>query len=97
MRYTNLGDEVTVGATIVQATVALDVAAKFAQETKNFDGMIQVAETWMKLADFMAALEDAEEKKGPKKKEHNVPLGFQPSDKDDDNEIEDDNARRDED
>lgn len=88
MRYTPIGDEVTIEAAIVQATIATDVAGKFAQQEKNPDAMLQVADFWMKLADFMAAYEQAKEKK-PEAKQTDVPMGFQSSP----TEIEENNAR----
>lgn len=91
MRYTNIGEEVTVPGTLVQATIALDVAGKLAQENKNQSGMLDVAHGWMKLAGLMADLEEAEEKKH-KPEEPKVPLGFQPSNDDEDNEIEEEDA-----
>ena len=97
MRYTNIGDEVTVPATLVQATIALDSAGKMAYDQKNIESMLQVAKSWMDFAGLMIAVEENEDKRSePKKK---VKLGFQPTSPEDeeDIELEDEDARSDED
>jgi hypothetical protein len=52
--YSPIGDEVSVGSTLVQAAIALDLAGKFAEETKDAALMVRVAETWIEMAGCLA-------------------------------------------
>lgn len=76
-KYDVIGDELSIESAAVQAALALDSSAKIAEQQRDAAGLLGAAEAWMKLADFLAALRDAEDKKGPEKKEHDVPMGFQ--------------------
>lgn len=88
MKYTNIGAEVTVPATLVQATIALDTAAAYAQQTRDQDMMYRVAEGWMKLAGLLADLEESQ----PTSPEEKLKMGFQPNTE---NEEEEKDARSD--
>ena len=80
MSYQTMGDEVSVDACIVQATVALDASGILALESRETENMLKVAETWVKLADFMAALERSmAEESGNEEKKEKRPFGFTPS------------------
>lgn len=79
MDYEPIGDELTIEIAAVQAAIALDVSAKFAEQQSDSEGMLKVAEGWMKLSDFLAALRDAEAKLPEKKVTSQVPIGFQPT------------------
>lgn len=104
-KYPPIGEALTIESAAVQAAYALDSSASIAESQRDQAGMLAVGEAWMKLADFLAALQDAEDKK-PEKKQTKVPLGFQPptvekSDNDDDDEEtleeKDDDVRSDDD
>lgn len=68
-----MGDEVSVDACIIQATVALDASGVLALESRETENMLKVAENWVKLADFMAALEQSRD---TPEKEEKRPFGF---------------------
>lgn len=99
IKYEIIGEQLTIETAAVQAAYALDVSATIAESQRDQAGLLAVADAWMKLADFLAALRDAEDKR-PEKKQQNVKMGFQPSsepaEQDDENEItvedEEDNA-----
>lgn len=76
MEYTPAGDEVSLEACILQATVALDATGILAQDSRDSERMLQVAESWIKLADFMGALEQSRRDSRPEPK---LKTGFQPS------------------
>lgn len=59
MEYTINGDEISVESCIVQATVALDATGTMAQQSLNSERMLEVADAWVKLADFMNVVEQA--------------------------------------
>ena len=76
MDYIPMGDEVTVDACIIQATVALGASGILALETSQTENLLKVAENWVKLADFMAALEQSRDEHGKEEKKEKPPFGF---------------------
>lgn len=72
LRYTVIGDAISPEATIVQAAIALDVAAQWAVESKNIEQMNNVALGWTELSKVLMAIE--EEPEGPSTERN--PLGF---------------------
>lgn len=76
VRYEPIGEELTIETAAVQAAISLDVAATIAERQSDAATVVQVAEQWMKLADFMAALRDNDDKR-PDEKKNNLPMGFQ--------------------
>lgn len=89
-KYECIGEELSIQTAAVQAAYALDSSATMAEQQRDHAGMLGVAEAWMKLADFLAALRDADDKHAAEKKGENVKMGFQPmlADQDDDELIE---------
>jgi hypothetical protein len=80
MEYQDAGEELGVGEAIAQASIALDSAGTMAQRRDAPDIMLQVAENWLKLADFMAALEQHERAEAKEKDDkEDVPFGFKPT------------------
>lgn len=71
-RYTPIGDAISPEATIVQAAIALDVAAQWAVERKDIEQMNTVALGWTELSKVLMAIE--EEPEGPPADRN--PLGF---------------------
>lgn len=76
-KYEPIGDELTIEVAAVQSALALDACATIAEQQRDHAGLLRAGEAWMKLADFLAALRDAEDKR-PEKKQEKVPMGFQP-------------------
>lgn len=99
--YDEIGDEVSVEGLICQAAQAIDIAGKLAAEQRDSQRMMQTAECWTKLADFIVALSEHQDKKKLDKKS-DFPVGFQASevnDQEDEHEIiaeEDEDVRSDE-
>lgn len=60
-KYTPFGDKVDLGVAIVQAATALDVAARFATETKDSLAMISVAHGWVELSERLVYDEGEED------------------------------------
>lgn len=51
--YEPIGDYISTGTSLVQASMALDLAAEWAQEVKNPDAMIQVAALWIEIGNSL--------------------------------------------
>lgn len=82
MRYSPIGDEVSVEGAILQAAQALDYAGKFAFDSRDTGTLLKVSESWKEVADFIVAFSEHEAKLEEKEKKVDVPLGFQPTPKD---------------
>jgi hypothetical protein len=80
--YEGIGGEVGVEEILVQAAQAIDIAGMLAARTGDAKRLLLVSEGWTKLADFLVALGDHDDKKNLDKKS-DFPTGFQSS-KDDD-------------
>lgn len=80
--YEGIGGEVGVEEILVQAAQAIDIAGMLAARTGDTKRLLLVSEGWTKLADFLVALGDHDDKKNLDKKS-DFPTGFQSS-KDDD-------------
>lgn len=86
MRYRNIGEELSFESALIQATQALDLAGRVAAENRDGSELHRLAETWVKMADFMISLAEAQDKKELDKEldaKSDFPTGFQ-SKKDDD-------------
>jgi hypothetical protein len=79
--YEGIGGEVGVEEILVQAAQAIDIAGMLAARSGDAERLLLVSEGWTKLADFLVALGDHDDKKKDKKSD--FPTGFQSS-KDDD-------------
>jgi hypothetical protein len=79
MKYEFIGEEVSVEGAVVQAAQALDFAGKYAQQDRNTEALLDVAASWTKVAEFIVALTDHDEKKNEDAKKSDVPFGIQPS------------------
>lgn len=73
-KYEPIGEELNINTAAVQAAYALDSSATIAEQQRDHAGMLAVGEAWMKLADFLVALRDADSKLPDKEKK---PFGFQ--------------------
>lgn len=60
VKYSPIGDAISPEATIVQAAIALDVAAQWAVESKNTEQMNNVALGWTELSKVLMAIEEDE-------------------------------------
>ena len=49
-KYTPFGDTLNPAIAIIQAATALDVAARFAVETKDSRALIDVARSWVEIS-----------------------------------------------
>ncbi|AIW02576.1 hypothetical protein AXJ18_gp198 [Streptomyces phage Jay2Jay] len=67
-KYTPFGDRLDPSIAIVQAANALDVAAKFAVETKDSRALIDVARSWVELSGRLG-YDDEEEDDEPENEE----------------------------
>jgi hypothetical protein len=72
IKYTPIGDAISPEATIVQAAIALDVAAQWAVESRNIEQMNNVALGWTELSKVLMSI-DEDESTPPVDKE---PVGF---------------------
>jgi hypothetical protein len=81
--YEGIGGEVGVEEILVQAAQAIDIAGMLAARTGDAEHLLLVSEGWTKLADFIVALGDHDDKKNNLDKKSGFPTGFQSS-KDDD-------------
>lgn len=72
-KYTPIGNSVSPEATLVQAAIALDVAAQFAVANKSAGLMKKVADGWIEMSKVLLGLEE-EEESAPLS--NNGPLGF---------------------
>lgn len=59
-KYTPIGDRVNLPVAILQATSALDIAARFAVQSKDSDALIRIAEVWVRLSERLV-YDDEEE------------------------------------
>jgi hypothetical protein len=73
-RYNPVGNEITYENTIVQATTALDVAARLAIESRDSQTLTTIALAWLEVNKRMAYDEDADEQDDSK--EEYRPIGF---------------------
>jgi hypothetical protein len=73
VKYTPIGDAISPESTFVQAAIALDVAAQFAVESRDIEGMNKTAELWIEMAKALMEIEDDES--GPPTSRE--PVGFQ--------------------
>lgn len=76
MNFEGIGDEVSVEGSIVQAAQALDFAGQFAQEARDTDRLLKIAEAWQNVADFIIELSEKEAKLDEKSKKDETPFGF---------------------
>lgn len=76
-KYSPIDDELSIEIAAVQSALALDASASIAEQQRDAAGLLRAGEAWLKLADFLAALRDAEDKR-PDKKNNEVKMGFQP-------------------
>lgn len=81
--YETIGDEVSVEGCLVQAAQAIDLGGMLAARSGNTERLLQAGEYWTKLADFIVALGEHQDKKDLDKKS-DFPTGFQVTTKDDD-------------
>lgn len=82
--YTPIGDEISVASAYVQAAIALDVAAQFAQENRDSEALTQIAAVWMEMGSRLNP-EDSEEELEEGDLSGGIddyPLGFAPPDVD---------------
>lgn len=75
LKYEPIGDELSIQAAAVQAAFALDSSASIAEQQRDHAGLLAVGKAWMKLADFLAALRDADAKYQSAEQEK-PPFGF---------------------
>lgn len=76
--YETIGDEVSIEGCLVQAAQAIDLGGMLAARSGNSERMLQAGEYWTKLADFIVALGEHQDKKDVDKKKSDFPTGFQP-------------------
>lgn len=79
MEYIPLGDELSFEAALVQASQAFDLAAMIATEARDAARLLDVGATWVKMADYLGATNEAVEEKEEKKKldeKSDFPTGF---------------------
>lgn len=76
LEYEPLGEEISVESSLVQAAQAVDIAGIIATESRNVEQLLQIGETWTKLADFIMAVSDARGKK-ELDRSSGFPTGFQ--------------------
>ncbi|ASR77337.1 hypothetical protein FDI36_gp185 [Streptomyces phage NootNoot] len=74
-KYTPFGDRLNPSVAIVQAANALDIAAKFAVESKDTDTLVRVAREWVEISGRLV-YDDEEEDDIPQEKEEGRPFGF---------------------
>jgi hypothetical protein len=74
-KYELIGEELSIHTAAAQAAYALDSSATIAEQQRDQAGLLAVADSWMKLADFLAALRESEAKLPGEKKEK-TPFGF---------------------
>jgi hypothetical protein len=76
-KYTPFGDRVNLAVAIVQAATALDVAARFATETKDSLAMVNVARAWVELSERLVYDEqDEDEELTEQEVERSKSFGF---------------------
>lgn len=76
-KYTPFGDRVNLAVAIVQAATALDVAARFASETKDSLAMVNVARGWVELSERLVYDEqDEDEELTEQEAERSKSFGF---------------------
>jgi hypothetical protein len=73
VKYSPIGDSISPESSLVQAAIALDVAAQFAVDTRDTAQMNTTAGLWIELAKTLLGIEEDEE--GPQT-EGRTPLGF---------------------
>lgn len=76
-KYVLIGEELSIHTAAAQAAYALDSSATIAEQHRDQAGLLAVADSWMKLADFLAALRESEAKL-PGEKKQKTPFGFTP-------------------
>lgn len=85
MRYAALGDELSYETALIQASQSLDIAGKLAAADRDSVKLMELAEQWVKLADFMVSLAEHQEKKElDEKPDNGFKTGFHGPDKEDD-------------
>jgi hypothetical protein len=57
VKYTPIGDAISVESTFVQAAIALDVAAQFAVEGRDTEQMNRTAELWIEMSKALMEIE----------------------------------------
>jgi hypothetical protein len=75
MEFEGIGDEVSVEAALLQSAQAIDIVAMMATETRDTARLLEAAEAWRNLADFIVALSEHQDKQ--EKKKADIPMGFQ--------------------
>ncbi|QRI46066.1 hypothetical protein SEA_WATERMOORE_73 [Streptomyces phage Watermoore] len=74
-KYTPFGDRLNPSVAILQAANALDVAAKFAVESKDTDTLVRVAREWVEISGRLV-YDDEEEDDASEVREEGRPFGF---------------------
>lgn len=70
VKYTEIGDELSVQTAFIQASCALDVAAFIAEENRDVKGLLSVAQTYVALGERLhGEFPDSDE-------EEKAPFGF---------------------
>jgi len=74
-KYTPFGDKLNPAIAIIQAANALDVAAKFAMETRDSRALTDIARSWVEISGRLG-YDDEEEDDTPEETEDGRPFGF---------------------
>lgn len=64
VRWDDVGDTVSIEASIQQATQALDLAGAFATRTKNSEDLTSISHGWMRMVETLAGLSAQAEARG---------------------------------
>lgn len=75
-KYAPFGDKLNPGVAIIQAANALDVAAKFAVESRDSETLVRIAREWVEMSSHLAFEEETEEDDEPGNEEGNRSFGF---------------------
>ena len=74
-KYTPFGDTLNPAIAIIQAANALDVAAKFAIETRDSRALTDIARSWVEISGRLG-YDDDEEDDDTEEEERRHPIGF---------------------
>jgi hypothetical protein len=75
LEYVEMGDEISVEGALCQTAQAIDIVAIMATEDRDTARLLEAAEAWKSLADFIVALSEHQVKQ--EKKKTDIPIGFQ--------------------
>lgn len=75
-KYTPFGDRLNPAIAIIQAANALDVAAKFAVESKDTDTLVRVAREWVEISGRLGYDDEEEDDAPDEEREEGRPFGF---------------------